>query len=108
MSLLKKVAPFFINAAISAGVIADHWHGVTAAGNLSLAFIWVVLFPLWLIFIFSDDKDTLTPKDGAAYLSAKALSLSAVAIVLFAAGWFASGAFLLVFIATYACYREMK
>lgn len=93
---MKKLTPYFLHPAIGTGVIADNWYGINEAGNIAIAAIWILVLLTFLMCAFAKKEDL---KSGNTTKIGKYLVrffFASNIFILFAAGWFVTGAFLLI------------
>jgi predicted membrane protein len=93
---MKNLIPYVLHPAIGTGVIADNWHGISEAGNIAIAAIWIIVFLAFLACAFGDKDDLKngnTTKVGKYLIR---LFFVSNVFILFVAGWFVTGAFLLI------------
>lgn len=105
MSIAKKITPYLFRTSIGAGVIADHWFGVSEAGNLSIAVVFVIFVATVLVCAFSK-KESLVTKESKNTVFIYRVMTGANVIILIAAGWFATAfalatAWILSYLKTY-------
>lgn len=91
---MKKLVPYFLHPSIGAGVIADNWYGIDEAGNIAVSAIWIIVLLSFFFCAFSnkeDMKNDNATKTGKNFLR---FFFASNVFILFAAGWFTTGAFL--------------
>ena len=93
---MKKLTPYLLNPAIGAGVIADNWFGIAEAGNIAIAALWLLILLAFIVATFGDKDKMKSAHTTTIDKYALRFVFAANVFILFAAGWFVTGAALLI------------
>lgn len=85
-------------------VIADQWYGIGEAGNIAIAYFWLVIIGGIIVIFFSTAKDLhyMFSKKQTTYMIINILN----AIILITAGWFITGISYSIWLVVFYTYRD--